>query len=107
MSPMTDLAKEGASMKTNAHLDPLVDPEASAVNSQRYLGPYGDPRHPLASPLYADLHGLPPLLILVGTWEILHDDSTRMAERARGAGVDVNLPIWEEDRKSTRLHSST
>jgi epsilon-lactone hydrolase len=96
LSPLTDLAKEGASMTTHAHLDPIVDPESSGANARRYLGPHGDPKHPLASPLHADLSGLPPLLILVGTWEVLLDDSTRFAERARAAGVDVDLQVWEE-----------
>jgi acetyl esterase/lipase len=54
------------------------------------------PRTPLASPLYADLSGLPPLLIQVGTAETLLDDSTRLAERARKAGVDVTLEPWED-----------
>lgn len=58
-----------------------------------YLG-QADPRTPLASPLYADLHGLPPLLIHVGDAEILLDDSTRLAERARSAGVNVTLRVW-------------
>jgi len=53
------------------------------------------PRTPLAAPLYADLTGLPPLLIQVGTAETLLDDSKRLAERARGAGVDVVLETWE------------
>ena len=54
-----------------------------------------DPRAPLAAPLYADLAGLPPLLIQVGTAETLLDDSTRIAERARKAGVKVTLEPWE------------
>jgi acetyl esterase/lipase len=58
-----------------------------------YLGDT-DPRNPLASPLYADLTGLPPLLIHVGADEVLRDDSTRLAERARAAGVTVELKIW-------------
>jgi len=53
-----------------------------------------DPRHPIASPLYADLKGLPPLLIHVGEDEVLRDDSTRLAERAKEAGVRVELKIW-------------
>ena len=53
-----------------------------------------DPRHPLASPLFADLKGLPPLLIHVGADETLLDDSTQLAERARAAGVPVELTIW-------------
>jgi acetyl esterase/lipase len=55
-----------------------------------------DPLTPLASPIYADLQGLPPLLIQVGTAETLLDDSTRLAERAREAGVDVTLEAWED-----------
>jgi epsilon-lactone hydrolase len=53
-------------------------------------------KHPLASPLYADLHGLPPVLILVGTHEALFDDSGRFAAKAADAGVQVQLDVWEE-----------
>ena len=56
----------------------------------------GDAKTPLASPLYADLKGLPPLHILVGTWEVLMDDSTRFARKAQAAGVAVDLEVWEE-----------
>jgi acetyl esterase/lipase len=63
--------------------------------ARAYLG--GTPaRDPLASPLHAELRGLPPLLVQVGTAEILLDDSTRLAERAREAGVDVSLEVFEE-----------
>jgi acetyl esterase/lipase len=54
------------------------------------------PRTPLAAPLYADLRQLPPLLVQVGTAEILLDDATRLAARATAAGVDVTLEPWEE-----------
>ena len=54
-----------------------------------------DPRHPLASPIHADLSGLPPLLVHVGTAETLLDDSTRLADRARAAGVNVTLEPWD------------
>src|SRR5947209_1953942 len=64
-----------------------------AASAHYYLGDT-DPRNPLASPLYADLVGLPPLLIHVGAHEVLRDDSTRLAERARAAGVSVELKIW-------------
>lgn len=64
-----------------------------APTARYYLGDT-DPRNPLASPLYADLTGLPPLLIHVGADEVLRDDSTRLAERARAAGVPVELKIW-------------
>jgi acetyl esterase/lipase len=62
-------------------------------SARYYLGD-ADPRNPLASPLYADLTGLPPLLIHVGADECLRDDSTRLAEKARVAGVPVELKIW-------------
>jgi acetyl esterase/lipase len=62
-------------------------------SARYYLGD-ADPRNPLASPLYADLAGLPPLLIHVGADECLRDDSTRLAEKARAAGVSVELKVW-------------
>jgi len=63
--------------------------------AKAYLGD-AHPRTPLASPLYADLTGLPPLLIQVGTAEELLDDSTRLAERAQSDGVHVVLEPWED-----------
>jgi epsilon-lactone hydrolase len=96
IGPSTDLAKEGASMKDRAHLDPIVTYESSLAHALRYVGAQGNLKHPLASPLYADLHGLPPLLILVGTHEALFDDSTRFAAKAQAAGVEVQLDVWEE-----------
>ncbi|HEY0184055.1 MAG TPA: alpha/beta hydrolase [Rhodopila sp.] len=96
MSPLTDLAKEGRSMRTKIDLDPMVQPDSSAAYAARYVGADGDLKAPLASPLYADLRGLPPTSILVGTWETLLDDSTRFAARAEAAGVDVDLQVWDE-----------
>jgi acetyl esterase/lipase len=55
-----------------------------------------DPEHPYASPLYADLHGLPPVLIHVGDAEVILDDSVRFAAKARAAGVDVTLEVWDQ-----------
>ena len=55
-----------------------------------------NPRAPLASPLYADLHGLPPLLIQVGSIETMLDDSTRLADLAKQAGVDARLEVWDD-----------
>ena len=95
MSPVTDHTKSGESMRTKVDLDPMVHPTSSTANSNRYLGG-ADAKTPLASPLYADLKGLPPLLILVGTSEVLLDDSTRFAERAKAAGVSVELEVWDE-----------
>jgi monoterpene epsilon-lactone hydrolase len=63
--------------------------------ANNYLGQQSDPRDPLASPLYADLSGLPPLLVQVGDRETVRDDSTMLADRAKAAGVDVELEVWD------------
>jgi acetyl esterase/lipase len=94
ISAMTDLTLSGASIESRAAADPLVYRESLAGAIAHYLGP-ADPRDPLASPLFADLRGLPALLIQVGADEVLLDDSTRLAERARAAGVQVTLEVWE------------
>jgi acetyl esterase/lipase len=65
------------------------------VCSKYYVGDH-DPRLPWISPLYGDLHGLPPLFICIGTNETMRDDSIRFAEKARAAGVDVTLKVGEE-----------
>ncbi len=92
-SPWTDLAATGESIRTNARRCAMFNGPDIGPSARYYLGDT-DPRNPLASPLYADLTGLPPLLIHVGADEILRDDSTRFAERARAAGVRVDLKIW-------------
>jgi acetyl esterase/lipase len=89
LSPDTDLSWKGESIKTNASIDPMLTVESLSI-SNYYIG-NNDPCHPLISPLYADLHGLPPMLIQVGSHEILLSDSTRFADKARKAGVDVTL----------------
>ena len=95
MSPWTDLDLTGESMRTRAASDVMLTPEGAREGADWYLAGQ-DPRHPYASPLYADLHGLPPMLIQAGDAEILRDDSTRFAAAARAAGVDVTLEIWDE-----------
>ncbi|GMU91935.1 MAG: alpha/beta hydrolase [Candidatus Hydrogenedentota bacterium] len=95
LSPWTDLANTGASVLTRAAADPLLSLRELETFAPRYLGST-DPRHPLASPLYADLAGLPPLLVHVGGNEILLDDSLRLVERANAAGVDVTFRLDEE-----------
>ncbi|MGA2095915.1 MAG: alpha/beta hydrolase fold domain-containing protein [Candidatus Acidiferrum sp.] len=92
-SPWTDLAATGESIRTNADRCAMFHGPSIGYSARYYLGE-ADPRTPLASPLYADLTGLPPLLIHVGADEILLDDSTRLAERARAAGVKTELKIW-------------
>src|SRR5580700_2171541 len=84
-SPWTDLAATGESILTNAKRCAMFHGPDIARSARYYLGEM-DPRNPLASPLYGDLGGLPPLLIHVGADEVLRDDSTRLAERARAAG---------------------
>jgi monoterpene epsilon-lactone hydrolase len=92
-SPWTDLAATGESILTNAKRCAMFHGPDIGISARYYLGEM-DPRNPLASPLYADLAGLPPLLIHVGADEVLRDDSTRLAERARAAGVRVELKVW-------------
>ena len=82
-------------MLSQAEADPWLDAKGIIPAAQIYLNG-ADPRTPLASPLYANLHGLPPLLIQVGTDEIIHDDSARLAARAEAAGVQVTLDIWQD-----------
>jgi len=95
ISPWLDLTLSGESIASKAEEDPLVPQEGLQTMADAYVGG-ADPRSPLISPLFAELAGLPPLLVQVGTAEILLDDSTRFAERARAAGVDVNLEVWDD-----------
>jgi monoterpene epsilon-lactone hydrolase len=95
MSPWVDLAGTGNSMMTKAEVDPMVRPDGVRMMAKLYLGQV-DATTPLASPLYADLRRLPPLLIQVGTSEVLLDDSVRLAERAKTAGVNVTFEQWED-----------
>ncbi|CAN7593060.1 alpha/beta hydrolase [Rhizobium sp. LjRoot258] len=93
MSPITDLAATGASLTTNANTDPLIDSAELDVIRKAYLGTRS-PTDPMMSPLYADLTGFPPLLMQVGAGEALLDDTLRLADKARRAGVDVQTEIW-------------
>ena len=93
ISPWVDLEGTGESITKNAALDPMGGRSMMKNMTKWYIGDM-DPKTPLAAPLYADLHGL--LLIQVGSPEMLLDDSTRLAERAKAAGVDVKLEVWED-----------
>jgi monoterpene epsilon-lactone hydrolase len=95
MSPWVDMKCLGKSMVTKSGIDPIVRQEDLKMNAEAYLGK-ADRRTPLAAPIYGNLKGLPPLLIQVGTAEILFDDATRLAERARLDGVDIVLEPWDE-----------
>lgn len=96
LSPWTDLESSGESMTRHAEEDPIVQRDWLLRAAQAYLAGTADPRNPLASPLYADLRGLPPLLVQVGTAETLLDDARRLAVRARQAGVETTLEVCDE-----------
>jgi acetyl esterase/lipase len=95
ISPWTDVEGTGASVKTKASRDPMVR-EADLLRYGKLYAENTDLRNPLLSPLYGDYRGLPSLLVQVGEAEILLDDSTRVAERAKQAGVQVDLEVWDE-----------
>lgn len=94
LSPWVDLEGLGRSMTTKAEEDPMVHRESLLGIGKAYLGS-ADAHNPLAAPLYANLTGLPPMLIQVGTSETLLDDAVRLAESAKKAGVKVTLEPWE------------
>ncbi len=94
LSPWTDLQGTGESMTTHIDADPFLSPEWLQLMAKHYVA-NNDPRMPLISPIHADLHDLPPVLIQVGSDEILLSDSMRLAESARQAGVKTTLDVWE------------
>lgn len=94
ISPWVDLTCGGASYETKAAADPIVRRAGVEEMARAYLGA-APPRTPLASPLFADLGGLPPLLIHVGSDEVLLDDAVQLAERAKRAGVDATLEVYD------------
>jgi acetyl esterase/lipase len=93
ISPWSDLACAGDTMTTCAALDPMVQRKDLLAMAAAYLGG-ADPKTPLASPLHADLRGLPSLLVQVGTRETLLDDAERLVAAAQAAGVDATLARW-------------
>jgi acetyl esterase/lipase len=95
LSPWTDLEGTGDSANDPSVGDPMITADGLRATGRDYVGPGGDLQHPLAAPLHADPRGLPPLLIQVGTREVLLDDSTRLAAKAKAAGVDVTLERGE------------
>lgn len=95
ISPWVDMEVIGESMSTRAHLDPMVQRDGLVTMAQTYLNG-ADPRSPLAAPIYADLSGLPPLLIQVGTRETLYDDAIRLACHAVKAGQRITFEPWDE-----------
>ncbi|RZL91104.1 MAG: alpha/beta hydrolase [Variovorax sp.] len=95
MSAWTDLTASGASYGTRAATDPIHQRPMIVAMARNYLGKEGNPADPLVSPLFADLKGLPPLLAQVGDRETVLDDSRDFVARARKAGVDATLQVWD------------
>jgi epsilon-lactone hydrolase len=94
MSPTVDLTSSGASMTDRVEQDPISTPALLGQLASDYLDG-ADPRSPLASPLFGSLSGLPPLLVQVGTADLLLSDAERLAKAATEAGVDVTLEIGD------------
>ena len=95
ISPGTDLALSGDSYQSNAATDPVLADIGLFWWVETHLSG-ADPYDPQVSPLYADLHGLPPILIQASSSEMMIDDTTEFADRARAAGVDVTIQTWED-----------
>jgi acetyl esterase/lipase len=94
MSPWTDLSCSSPTYVRLRTFDPIIDKESLSEAGAWYAGDR-DTRDPMASPLFADLSGLPPLLVQVGGDETMLDDSRIFAERAKAAGVDVTFQLYE------------
>lgn len=94
LSPWTDLTGRSETYKTRAEADPMIQPGAITDIGGQYLAG-ASAEDPLASPLFGDLTGFPPLLIQVGDAEILLDDSREFEKKARAAGVDATLEVWD------------
>jgi len=95
LSPWVDMEGLGDSMESRAAADPMIQKDGLARFAQMYLAD-ADPRSPLAAPLYADVSGLPPILIQVGTAEVLLDDAVRIEARLRESGGSVVLEQYED-----------
>jgi acetyl esterase/lipase len=102
ISPWVDMALTGASYETNAATETFFFRDVVAQLAELYLGG-ASPTTPLASPLHADLAGLPPLFLQVGAEEALFDDSRLLAERARAAGVDVRLDVFADQQHTFQM----
>ena len=96
MSPWVDLGCDTPTYASHAEADPMCSPELLRGMAAHYVGTGGDAASPLISPVRGDLADLPPMLIQVGSDEVLLDDSRTLAKRAEEAGVDVTLEVWDE-----------
>ena len=94
LSPVTDLTFSGDSWTTKAEADPYFTLPQAREQGRNYLAGH-DPKDPQASPLFGNLHGLPPTRIHVGTEEMLLADAERFAANASAAAVDIGIDVWE------------
>jgi monoterpene epsilon-lactone hydrolase len=94
LSPWTDLAFTGETWKSKIAVDLIIHAYKEHAFAKMYMGGL-DPKTPLVSPLYADLKGLPPLLVQVGTDEVLLSDAIRLVERAKQDGVNAIIDEWK------------
>ncbi|MBO6667126.1 alpha/beta hydrolase [Parvibaculum sp.] len=95
ISPWTDLTCDTGAYSSRADADPMIQQAGIKQTAALYLNG-ADARHPLASPNHADLTGLPPMLIHVGSDEVLFDDAANLCRKARDAGIDAELEEWED-----------
>lgn len=95
LSPWTDLSQSGKTMITNANIDPVISKKYLDRMANLYLYKTSS-NTPLASPLYGDLSGLPPMLVQVGSAETMLDDSKRFVQKAKEAKVDVEIEVWKD-----------
>jgi acetyl esterase/lipase len=95
LSPMLDFTLSGTTMKTSAKLDPVVFEEDLKMAVKYYCN-NESPCNPYISPIFGEFGGFPPLLIQVGSGEVLLDDSKRLYNKAKAFGVNVQLDIWDE-----------
>jgi acetyl esterase/lipase len=96
LSGWFDLEASGESATNPVGEDRFVNPVWIRERGRDYVGPTGDPADPFASPIHADLHGLPPLLLQAGQIDVTRDDAVRLAARAGRAGTSVTLEIWAD-----------
>ena len=96
MSPWAGWDTSGKTYDTNKGRDALVSRDTTNGLGSLFIGEGGDPKHPLANPLYTDYAGFPPIYFQVGDAETLLDDSLRMAERAKAAGAEVRIDVFPD-----------
>ncbi|MFL6560214.1 MAG: alpha/beta hydrolase fold domain-containing protein, partial [Bacillus sp. (in: firmicutes)] len=95
LSPWVDLTSSGESYRKNVGLDPYLTVKGVREGALMYAENEESLEHPLISPVFADLTGLPPLFIQAGNHEILQSDAELLAKKAKNAGVDVTIKVWE------------